>query len=163
MSHIIINQGLDNEIVIPMSEFIDGLMGSMERKTPKEHLREVLLEFKKESEHNLKELTRMKECVLKSSWKKELKLYGAFVMFVLNRNLEMALHKKEKLELFSHPFLERVLEEEKFIPQELKIDTVGAVDLSNEGIMVMIANQLKIQLQNMKLILQDCEEIGWWP
>ena len=75
----------------------------------------------------------------------------------------MALHKKEKLELFSHPFLERVLEEEKFIPQELKIDTVVAVDLSNEGIMIFLANQLKIQLHNMKLILEDCEGVGWWP
>ena len=159
----IINQGLDNEIVIPMSEFIDGLMGSMERKTPKERMREQLLEFKKVNEHNLKELTMMKECVLKSSWIKECKLYGAFVIYVLNRNLEMALHKKEKLELFSHPFLERVLEEEKFIPQELKIDTDGAVDLSNEGIMVMIAKNLKLKLQNMKLILENCEEIGWWP
>ena len=65
MSHIIINQGLDNEIVIPMSEFIDGLMSSMKRKTPKEELREELLKFKKENERNLKELTRIKECVLK--------------------------------------------------------------------------------------------------
>ena len=65
MSRIIINQGLDNEIVIPMSEFIEGLMGSMERKTPKEQLREELLKFKKENERNLKELTRIKECVLK--------------------------------------------------------------------------------------------------
>ena len=65
MSRIIINQGLDNEIVIPMSEFIDGLMSSMKRKTPKEELREELLKFKKENERNLKELTRIKECVLK--------------------------------------------------------------------------------------------------
>ena len=163
MSNIVFNQGLDNEIVIPMSEFIDGLMSSMKRKTPKEELREELLEFKKEIEHNLKELSRMKECVLKSSWKKELKLYGAFVIYVLNRNLKMALYKKEKLELFSHPFLERVLEEEKFFPQELKIDTDDAVDLSNEGAMVMIENHLKTRLDNMKLILEDCEKIGWWP
>ena len=47
MSHIIINQGLDNEIVIPMADFIEGLMGSMERKTPKEQFREELLGYLK--------------------------------------------------------------------------------------------------------------------
>ena len=95
---------------------------------------------------------------------KKVKLYGAFVIYVLNKNLEMALHnKKEKLELFSHPFLERVLEEEKFIPQELKIDTEGAVDLSNEGVMVVIANQLRLHIQNMKDILENCEEFAQRP
>ena len=74
----------------------------------------------------------------------------------------MALYKKEKLELFSHTYLERVLEEEKFIPQELKIDMDGAVDLSNGGVMVMIASHLKTRLENMKFILEDCERVGWW-
>ena len=60
MSNIVINQGLGNEIVIPMSEFIDGLMSSMKWKTLKEELREELLEYKKENERNLKELSRMK-------------------------------------------------------------------------------------------------------
>jgi hypothetical protein len=91
------------------------------------------------------------------------KLYIAFLIFVLNRNLEMSLHKKEKLELLSHPYLERVLEEEGFIPIDLKIETDENGVLSNEGIMVHIANQLKILLENMKLILKECEEIGWWP
>ena len=60
MSNIVINQGLGNGIVIPMSEFIDGLMSSMKWKTLKEELREELLEYKKENERNLKELSRMK-------------------------------------------------------------------------------------------------------
>ena len=72
MFHIIINQGLDNEIVIPMSDFIEGFTSSMKRKTPKEELRKELLEFKEENEHNFRELSRMKESVLKSSWKKKL-------------------------------------------------------------------------------------------
>ena len=74
----------------------------------------------------------------------------------------MALYKKEKLELFSHTHLERVLEEEKFIQQKLKIDMDGAVDLSNGGIMVMIASHLKTRLEKMKFILEDCERVGWW-
>ena len=163
MSHIIINQGLDNEIVIPMSEFIDGLMGSMERKTPKEQLREELFKLKETADFNLESYRRMEEIDLKNQSIRIEKLYIAFLIFVLNRNLEMSLHKKEKLELLSHPYLERVLEEEGFIPIDLKIETDENGVLSNEGIMVHIANQLKILLENMKLILKECEEIGWWP
>ena len=163
MSHIIINQGLDNEIVIPMSEFIDGLMGSMERKTPKEQLREELFKLKETADFNLESFSRMEEGDLKKLSIRIEKLYIAFLIFVLNRNLDMSLHKKEKLELLSHPYLERVLEEEGFIPIDLKIETDENGVLSNEGIMVHIANQLKILLENMKLILEECEKIGWWP
>ena len=163
MSRIIINQGLDNEIVIPMSEFIDGLMGSMERKTPKEQLREELFKLKETADFNLESCSRMEEGDLKKLSIRTEKLYIAFLIFVLNRNLEMSLHKKEKLELLSHPYLERVLEEEGFIPIDLKIETDENGVLSNEGIMVHIANQLKILLENMKLILEECEKIGWWP
>ena len=64
----------------------------------------------------------------------------------------MALNKKRKLELLSHPYLERVLEEEDFIPKDLTLHTDEAANLSNEGIMVHIANQLKVQLNNMREI-----------
>lgn len=163
MSRIIINQGLDNEIVIPMSEFIEGLMGSMERKTPKEQLREQLLEFKETADFNLERYSKMKEGDLKKLWMRTEKLYIAFLIFVLNRNLEMSLHKKEKLELLSHPYLERVLEEEGFIPRDLTVQIDNDEVVSKEGLMVHIANQLKTQLENMKQILRDCEEFGWWP
>ena len=163
MSHITIIQGLDNEIVIPMSEFIDGLMGSMKRKTPKEQLREELFKLKETADFNLESFSRMEEGDLKKLSIRIEKLYIAFLIFVLNRNLDMSLHKKEKLELLSHPYLERVLEEEGFIPIDLKIETDENGVLSNEGIMVHIANQLKILLENMKLILEECEKIGWWP
>ena len=90
-------------------------------------------------------------------------LYIAFLIFVLNRKLEMSLYKKGKLELISHPYLERVLEEEYFIPQDLMIHTSDDEYLSIEGLMVYIANQLKITLNNMKSIQKICEKIGWWP
>ena len=112
-----INQGLDKEIVIPMSEFIEGSMSSMERKTPKEELRDELIELKEENERNLKEPSMIKESDLKVSWINEIKLYTAFVIYVLNKILEMALHEKEKLELFSHPYLERVLERNSLFPK----------------------------------------------
>ena len=163
MSHIIINQGLDNEIVIPMSEFIEGLMGSMERKTPKEQLREELFKLKETADFNLESFSRMEEGDLKKLSIRIEKLYIAFLIFVLNRNLEMSLHKKEKLELLSHPYLERVLDEEDFIPKDLAIHTNKGKSLSKEGLMVLIANELKTKLDNMKIILIDCERLGWWP
>lgn len=73
----------------------------------------------------------------------------------------MSLHKKEKLELLSHPYLERVLEED-FIPRDLTVYTDYDEVLSKECLMVHIANQLKMILHNMKHILKDCEEVGWW-
>ena len=74
----------------------------------------------------------------------------------------MALHKKEKLGLLSHPYLERVLEEEDFIPKNITVDTDEAVNLPHEGIMVHIARQLKVQLGDIKNILIDREKYGWW-
>ena len=143
MSCIIINQGLDNEIVIPMSEFIEGLMGK--RKTPKEELREELLELKETADFNLEQYSRMEEGDLKKLWIKTEKLYIAFLIFVLNRNLEMSLHKKGKLELLSHPYLERVLEEGDFIPKDLTVRTdEDDYCRSKEGIMIYLADQLKL-------------------
>ena len=73
-------------------------------------------------------------------------LYKALLIFVHNRNLEMSLHKKGKLELLSRPYLERVLEGEDFIPKDLTVQTNNLDVLSKEGLMVYIADQLKIQL-----------------
>ena len=148
---------------IPMSALIERLMSSMKRKTPKEQLREEIFNLKGITDFNLESYSEMEEGDLKTLWMRTEKLYRAFLIFVLNRNLEMSLHKKEKLELLSHPYLERVLDEEDFIPKDLTIHTNKGKSLSKEGLMVHMANQLKTQLTNMELILEDCEEIGWWP
>ena len=66
MPRIIINPGPDNEIVLPMSEFIEGLMSSMERKTPKEKLRESLLNLRETGENYLGECRRLEESDLKA-------------------------------------------------------------------------------------------------
>ena len=163
MPSIVINQGLDNEIVIPMAEFIDGLMSSMKRKTPKEELREEILELKETADFNLESLGEMEKGHLKTLWMRTEKLYIAFLISVLNRNLEMSLHKKGKLELLSHPYLERVLDEEDFIPKDLTMQTDRDEVLSKEGLMVHIADDLKTRLDNMKEIQLDCERVGWWP
>ena len=94
MSRIIINQGLDNEIVIPMAEFIDGLMSSMKRKTPKEELREEILELKETADFNLESLGEMEKGHLKTLWMRTENPYIAFLIFVLSGKLDMAFHKK---------------------------------------------------------------------
>ena len=139
---------------IPMSALIERLKSSMRRK---------ILKSKETADFNLESNSEMEEGDLKTLWIRTDKLYRAFLVFVLNRNLEMSLHKKEKLELLSHPYLERVLDEEDFIPKDLTIHTDKGKSLSKEGLMVHIANELKTKLDNMKIILIDCERFGWWP
>ena len=126
-----------------MSEFIGGLMGSMERKTPEEQLREEIFKSKETADNNLETLSEMEEGDLKTLWMRTEKLYKAFLIFVLNRNLEMSLHKKGKLELLSHPYLERVLEEGDFIPKDLTVRTdEDDCCRSKGGIMIYLADQL---------------------
>ena len=140
MPHIAINQGPDNEIAIPLSALIERLMSSIKQKTPKEELREELLELKETADFNLESYSRMEEGDLKKLWIRTEKLYLAFLIFVLNRNLEMPLHKKEKLKLLSHPYLERFLEEKGFIPIDLEIETDKDGVPSKVGLMAHIAN-----------------------
>ena len=54
MSHIIINHGLDNEIMIPMADFFEGSMRSIKRKTRKEIFRDELIKLKETADNNLK-------------------------------------------------------------------------------------------------------------
>ena len=54
MSHIIINHGLDNEIMIPMADFFEGSMRSIKRKTRKEIFRDELIKLKETAGNNLK-------------------------------------------------------------------------------------------------------------